>query len=205
MNSKQIAVTLTAAFFAVFSLAILTLIGVVVSMSHPHSQSETRAGVTWEQSNAVSTPVPTAQIETLSYKKGYALGSKHGQNMASTPTSGIPTILSQTAKWWHDGTSEYSSLPITDFQLGYESGFQDRFKQTRAKLTDHVSSSRLTFINVWRIKEGTPFYDSNGTRVGTAWTADTYSGAIEYCGWLTGQVITETDDVLKERHWRMLK
>jgi hypothetical protein len=101
--------------------------------------------------------------------------------------------------------SEYSSLDTDKFRSGYEDGFRQKFEALRAKATDCVPIKRLTFVNVWKVKEGTRLYGPDGVRVGTARTADTYDGRIEYAEWFSGSVRVETSDEMNQRGWKMQK
>ena len=144
--------------------------------------------------------------QTDEYKQGFTLGQKHGSVYGSDQTSGVPTEegFQMIIRNWQE-RSEYSSLDTDKFKSGYEAGFRQKFEALREKSTDRVPTNRLTFVNVWKVKEGTRLYGPDGVRVGTAWSADTYDGRIKYAEWITGDVVVETSDEMNQRNWKMLK
>jgi hypothetical protein len=199
------------------AMAVVAVVVVaIVAWALKHSQSESlRRDLTQNSSpkaeeassqKTMSTPTRIPIEQTDDYKKGFGLGRDHGRTSANDQTAGLPADvgLRVTAKLWHDN-KEFSSLDLSRFQSGYEAGFREAFDSVRKKSRDHVSLSRLTFVNVWRVKTGTKFYGADGNRVGTAWKADTFDGRIQYVEWLTGQVLVETSDDLNHRNWKMLK
>jgi hypothetical protein len=190
-------IALSAVFLIVTAVAIFTLRGISTS-----SQSETHTLV----QSVVSTATPTPIEETDDYKQGFRLGQKHAAVSAHDQTSGAPTELGfqGIASNWHEN-KEYSGLDLSKFESGYEDGFRQAFQAIRTKKADHIATSRLTFVNVWKVKEGTKLYGPDGTRIGTAWEADTFSGQIKYAEWITGNVLVETSDEMNHRNWKMLK
>jgi hypothetical protein len=157
-----------------------------------------------ERQQVISSPTSVPVEQTDDYRQGFSLGQKHGNTFAKNQTSGAPNEegFQMIARNWLEN-KEFSSLDPSKFQSGYEAGFRQEFEAVRTKTRDHIPLDRLTFVNVWKVKEGTRLYGSDGSRVGTAWEADTSDGRIKYAEWITGNVLVETSDEMNQRGWKM--
>jgi hypothetical protein len=157
-----------------------------------------------ERQQVISSPVPVPVEQTDDYRRGFTLGQEHGNTFAKNQTSGAPNEegFQMIARNWLEN-KEFSSLDPSKFQSGYEAGFRQEFEAVRTKTKDHVPLDRLTFVNVWKVKEGTRLYGPDGSRVGTAWEAVTLDGRIKYAEWITGNVLVETSDDMNQRSWKM--
>lgn len=159
-----------------------------------------------ERQQVISSPTPVPVEQTDDYRQGFTLGKKHGNTFAKNQTSGAPNEegFQMIARNWLEN-KEFSSLDRSKFQSGYEAGFRQEFEAVRTKTRDHVPLDRLTFVNVWKVKEGTRLYGPDGNRTGTVWEADTFGGQIKYAEWITGNVLVETSDEMNQRSWKMRK